>query len=120
MSLSRSLFSIAWGLRELAVHRPSSRRFWKSAGPWGGRLISLLICISALGAINGQIFTGARIYYAMGKEHRLFALLGRWHAGRDTPLWSLLIQGGDYADADVIGFGLNVGSSLTGTVSRGW
>ena len=27
-------------------------------GPWGQRLISLLICISALGAINGTIFTG--------------------------------------------------------------
>ena len=52
----------------------------------GRAAISLLICISALGAINGQIFTGARIYsdgepingmiftgakmyYAMGTEH---------------------------------------------------
>ncbi len=62
-------------------------------GPWAGQAISLLICISALGAINGQIFTGSRIYYAMGTEHRLYAWLGRWNARRGTPVPSLLIQG---------------------------
>jgi amino acid transporter len=62
-------------------------------GPLAGQAISLLICISALGAINGQIFTGSRIYYAMGQEHRLYAWLGRWNARRGTPVCSLLIQG---------------------------
>ena len=62
-------------------------------GPWAGSAVSLLICISALGAINGQIFTGARIYYAMGREHRLYAWLGRWNARRGTPVCSLLVQG---------------------------
>jgi amino acid transporter len=52
----------------------------------------MLICISALGAINGQIFTGARIYYAMGTDHRLYAWLGRWSARFGTPVWSLVIQ----------------------------
>lgn len=73
-------------------------------GNWGGRLISALICVSALGAINGMLFTGARITYAMGNEHRLFAALGRWNAGRDTPVWSLLIQG-LVTLALVVGFG---------------
>ena len=62
-------------------------------GPWAGRAISVLICVSALGAINGQIFTGARIYYAMGRDHRLYAWLGRWSARRGTPVCSLVIQG---------------------------
>jgi basic amino acid/polyamine antiporter, APA family len=62
-------------------------------GPWAGQAISVLICISALGAINGQIFTGSRIYYAMGSDHRLYAWLGRWNARRGTPVCSLLIQG---------------------------
>ena len=61
-------------------------------GPWGGWAISLLICISALGAINGQIFTGSRIYYAMGNDHRLYRLLGRWDPKLNTPLWSLVVQ----------------------------
>jgi amino acid transporter len=61
-------------------------------GRWGSRFISALVCVSALGAINGQIFTGARIYYAMGTEHRLYSRLGRWNARLGTPVWSLAIQ----------------------------
>src|SRR5262249_51291972 len=34
-------------------------------GETGAHSINLLICISALGAINGMIFTGARIYSAL-------------------------------------------------------
>ena len=64
-----------------------------ATGDWGARFISVLICISALGAINGMTFTGARIYYAMGQDHRLFAWLGRWSPTLGTPVWSLVIQG---------------------------
>jgi len=76
---------------------------------WLGRLpgvaLCVLICISALGAVNGMIFTGARIYYAMGREHRLYAWLGRWSARRGTPIASLVIQGA-ITLALVVGFGL--------------
>lgn len=58
-----------------------------------GRLISALVCISALGAVNGLIFTGARISYAMGAEHRTFGILGKWHRLTGTPAWALLTQG---------------------------
>jgi amino acid transporter len=73
-------------------------------GGWGDRLISLLISISALGAINGQIFTGARIYYAMGKEHPLYSVLGQWSARLGTPVWSLVVQG-VITLAVILGFG---------------
>ncbi len=79
-----------------------------AAGNWGGRLISVLICITALGAINGLIFTGARISYAVGAEHRLYAWLGRWNARTGTPIWSLVIQA-IVALALVIPFGLKAG-----------
>lgn len=59
----------------------------------GGKLISALVCISALGAVNGLIFTGARISYALGAEHRLFRALGNWHPRTGTPMWALLVQG---------------------------
>ncbi len=59
----------------------------------GGSLISALVCISALGALNGLIFTGARISYALGAEHRAFGILGRWNQRRGTPVWALLVQG---------------------------
>jgi APA family basic amino acid/polyamine antiporter len=60
----------------------------------GGRLISLLICISALGAVNGLIFAGARISFAVGTEHRAFRALGRWNPRTGTPVRSLLVQAG--------------------------
>jgi amino acid transporter len=59
----------------------------------GGGLISALVCISALGAVNGLVFTGARISYAMGAEHRSFRVFGRWHERTGTPAWALLVQG---------------------------
>jgi APA family basic amino acid/polyamine antiporter len=60
----------------------------------GGKAISLLICLSALGAINAMIFTGARINHAVGADHRIFAWLGRWNTKYDAPARSLLIQAG--------------------------
>ncbi len=57
------------------------------------RAISVLICISALGAVNGLVFTGARISYAMGAEHSAFRALGRWHPRFGTPVWALVAQG---------------------------
>jgi amino acid transporter len=59
----------------------------------GGTFISVLICVSCLGAINGMIFTGARVYYALGTEHRLYAWLGHWNERVQTPLRAMLLQG---------------------------
>jgi amino acid transporter len=59
----------------------------------GSRLISALVCISALGAVNGLIFTGARISYAMGEDYRMFKALGRWDPRTGTPVWALAVQG---------------------------
>ncbi|MCX5645289.1 MAG: amino acid permease [Phycisphaerae bacterium] len=59
----------------------------------GAKLVSALVCISALGAVNGLIFTGSRISYALGSEHRAFGLLGRWDQRTATPIYSLLAQG---------------------------
>jgi len=61
-------------------------------GTAGGRAISALICLSTLGAINGQIFTGARIYYALGSDHPLFRRLATWNDRAGAPLWSLVVQ----------------------------
>jgi APA family basic amino acid/polyamine antiporter len=58
-----------------------------------GRAISILICVSALGAVNGLIFTGARISYALGAEHNAFRGLGRWSLRFGTPVSALIAQG---------------------------
>ncbi|MBN1831419.1 MAG: amino acid permease [Deltaproteobacteria bacterium] len=57
------------------------------------KLISILICISALGAINGLIFTGARISYAIGSDHSIFRGLGAWNPELGTPVRALVLQG---------------------------
>lgn len=57
------------------------------------RVTALLICISALGAVNGLIFTGARISYALGTDHRAFQPLGKWNRRLGTPVWALVVQG---------------------------
>jgi amino acid transporter len=62
-------------------------------GAAGARFISALVCVSCLGALNGMILTGARIYYAVGAEHAVYSWLGRWDARRDTPARSLWLQG---------------------------
>ncbi len=62
--------------------------------PWGrGRqAMALLVVVSALGAINGMIFTSSRIYAELGADHRLFAPLARWSRRWGTPVRSLVVQ----------------------------
>ncbi len=57
------------------------------------RIVSVLICLSCLGAINGLILTGARISYAVGDKYRLFRHLGRWDSDTGTPIRALMLQG---------------------------
>jgi amino acid transporter len=61
-------------------------------GPLGGRAIALLVMVSALGAINGMLFSGARVYASLGGDHPVFAWLGRVHARTRAPWGALLIQ----------------------------
>ena len=68
------------GARE--TFTPASDVMQKAVGPWGGKVISILVMISALGAINGLILTGSRVYATLGHEHRVFAWLGRWNQRR--------------------------------------
>ncbi|MCP4645461.1 MAG: amino acid permease [bacterium] len=57
------------------------------------RAVSVLICVSALGAVNGLVFTGARISYAMGVDHPVFRRMGKWNERRGAPVWALIVQG---------------------------
>jgi basic amino acid/polyamine antiporter, APA family len=61
-------------------------------GDRGAQVMSILILISALGAANGLILTGPRVYAAMGAEHGLFGWMGRWRPGRGAPIVALLFQ----------------------------
>lgn len=60
---------------------------------WSVQLVAVLVMLSALGAVHGTIFTGSRLYAALGADHRPFAVLGRWHPKLGSPVWSLVAQG---------------------------
>ncbi|MDJ0737267.1 MAG: amino acid permease [Nostocaceae cyanobacterium] len=59
----------------------------------GRQFISLLVAISALGSMNGTIWTGARTNYAWGQDFPVFRFLGHWHPKTHTPTNALFVQG---------------------------
>jgi amino acid transporter len=65
----------------------------RALGQEGAVAMSLLVIISALGGLNGMIFTSSRIFAELGTDHALFAPLGRWNRHWGTPVRSLLVQG---------------------------
>lgn len=73
-----------------AVAADLMRRGLGEPGAW---LISWLIAVSSLGAINATIFTGARTNYALGQDFRIFNWLGQWRDRSNTPRNALLVQG---------------------------
>ena len=82
------------GLSAIASSEAVAANFMRQVlGEAGAQFISLLVAISALGAIQGTIFTGARTNYALGQDWKLFSWLGRWDNSAQTPLNALLIQG---------------------------
>ncbi|MFT4100836.1 MAG: amino acid permease [Burkholderiaceae bacterium] len=62
-------------------------------GDAGGKLISLIIAISALTSINATVLVGARSNYALGRDWRAFGWLGHWDDRRDAPRNALIVQG---------------------------
>jgi len=63
------------------------------AGPAGALLLSLLVCCTALSTINGCLFTGARVYYALGHDVPTLGWLSARDEQRASPVNALLVQG---------------------------
>ena len=61
-------------------------------GEFGERAMALLVMLSALGAVNGLIFAGSRVYSTLGKDHAVFGWMGRWSNARGTPTAALIVQ----------------------------
>lgn len=62
--------------------------------PWsyGEQAMCVLVMISALGAVNGLIFTSSRIYATLGADYSLFSPLARKEGQTAPPVSSLLLQ----------------------------
>ena len=63
------------------------------AGTSGAIVLSIIVCITASSTLNGTIFTGARSYYALGRDVSVFHRLGIWEERGQTPANGLIVQG---------------------------
>jgi APA family basic amino acid/polyamine antiporter len=61
-------------------------------GTRSAELVSIVVILSVLGAMNGAIFAGARVYYAMAKDRLFFQRVGRLHPRFRTPAFAILLQ----------------------------
>jgi basic amino acid/polyamine antiporter, APA family len=71
---------------------PAADVLEQACGPWGGQAISLLVMLSALGAINGMILTGSRIYAVWGADYPALAWLGAWNRRAVAPVAAIALQ----------------------------
>ena len=61
-------------------------------GDWGVDLVTIVLCASILASASAMTFAGPRVYYALGKDFRPFALLARTRS-TGAPAIALLAQG---------------------------
>jgi APA family basic amino acid/polyamine antiporter len=62
-------------------------------GGQGAKVISFLVILSTLGAANGVILAGPRVYMAMAQDKLLFEGIGRVHPVFRTPTRAIVLQG---------------------------
>ncbi|KAI6045787.1 amino acid permease-domain-containing protein [Pisolithus marmoratus] len=87
-------------------------------GPMGGMVFALMVAISCFGALNGAIFTCARLVAAAGREGYLPAMFGKLHKSRKTPVNAILLQAGLIIAFIVIGGGFR--SLINFSVVASW
>ncbi|MGE5322058.1 MAG: APC family permease [Actinomycetota bacterium] len=72
--------------------RVASDATQRALGVAAGGAISLLVVISALGALNGIILAGPRVYYAMAHDGLAFRWMGSLDPRRQTPAPAIAAQ----------------------------
>ncbi len=78
------------GLR--GARAPAADVFGLWLGARGAAGMSLLVMVSALGAVSGLILTGSRLHASLGADYRIFSWMGRWNPRLDSPVRSLIVQ----------------------------
>lgn len=62
------------------------------AGDKGAILLSVVVCAAALSTLNATIFTGARVYYSLGRDIPAFAKIAAWDDRGGNPLRAFVLQ----------------------------
>ncbi|KIK18961.1 hypothetical protein PISMIDRAFT_30399 [Pisolithus microcarpus 441] len=87
-------------------------------GPVGGMVFAVMVAISCFGALNGAIFTCARLVAVAGREGYLPAVFGKLHKSRKTPVNAILLQAGLTIAFIIIGGGFR--SMINFSVVASW
>jgi basic amino acid/polyamine antiporter, APA family len=62
-------------------------------GPSGGALLSVFVCGAAVSTLNATIFTGARVFYALGRDLPGLKVFGIWNPRGENPANAFILQG---------------------------
>lgn len=77
----------------LATDRVAATAVTSAYGGAAALFISVLILVSMIGAANGMILTGPRVYYAMAAEGLFFPKFASVSARFRTPVFAIVVQG---------------------------
>jgi APA family basic amino acid/polyamine antiporter len=75
------------------VVRIAERAATAAHGTTAAGLISAAVIVSILGALNGAIFAGPRVYFAMARDGVFFRRVAQVHPRFRTPAFAILLQG---------------------------
>jgi amino acid transporter len=64
-----------------------------AVGEEGAVVLSLIVVAAALSTLNATIFTGARVYYALGRDLPVLGRVGIWNPRGHNPANAILLQG---------------------------
>lgn len=91
--LTNIVYFLALTINEMkGVDRIAEKATTTLFGPTAAGLLSAMVLLSVLGALNGSIFAGPRVYYAMARDRLFFKKVGEVHPRFKTPAFSILIQ----------------------------
>ena len=91
--LTNAVYLLALPISEMqGVLRVADKAASTLFGPTATAFVAVAVLVSAFGSINGTIFTGARVYYAMAKDRLFFKSVARVHPQYRTPHISLWLQ----------------------------
>lgn len=62
-------------------------------GEWGATLTTIVLAVSLLASATAMTIAGPRVYYALGKDYRLFRFFSHANETSGAPTTSLLVQG---------------------------
>ena len=62
-------------------------------GSVGGNMVSIIILVSIIGALNGSFLTSPRVYFAQARDGLFFRRFGEVHPRYQTPAFAVLTQG---------------------------